>query len=206
MPGDPNTKAATPIEAALLARRRPLGRGLEDISHLFLPPRVSPEPPCPSPSPSAAPAPLLLRPGRPVGTDQLAAAVQKYPDTLEAGLRVLDANVPCGLWAAIDLLAIDRADQLTVIDFDETLDEVLLIRGLGHCGWLADHLAVVRRLYPDSVINASLPPRLVLLAFQASPATTAIGRITAPHIDCYRCRAIDFAGHLGILCEPAHGR
>src|SRR6267142_3957334 len=101
---------------------KPLGRGLEDVSHLFLSHRTdeaaandravvrSNEPSSPPP-PSRAGI-TLLRPAS-VTKDWLTIVLTEFDDALEEGLRTIDTNVPCHPCGEIDLLAVDRASGIS---------------------------------------------------------------------------------------------
>src|SRR5213593_587587 len=93
---------------------KPLGRGLEDVSHLFLSHRTdeaaandravvrSNEPASPPP-PSRAGV-TLLRPAS-VTKDWLTIVLTEFDDAVEEGLRTIDASIPCHPCGEIDLLA-----------------------------------------------------------------------------------------------------
>ncbi len=189
---------------------RPLGRGLEEVSHLFLSQRAEqagaeatsgwrPERPAPRQEP--APDAVLLRPAQ-VTRQQLAAALKTMNGTLESGLRVIDFEIPCAPCGEIDLLAIDRTNQLTIIDFELTEGDELLIRGLGHFDWMVANLPNVRRMFRGQAINFSLEPRLFLLAPRFSSRLRCVARqIQRPRIDWIRCTCVELSGQPGILLE-----
>ena len=110
---------------------------------------------------------------------------------------------PCG---EIDVLAVDRTSKLTIIDFDTTLNDGLLLRGLGHFDWVVRNTQNVRRMYPAQTVDSSLPPRLVLLAPQFSAALRRVMRqFTHPQIQWVRYHTVDTPGGVGILFEPVTG-
>src|SRR2546425_1271510 len=90
---------------------KPLGRGLEDVSHLFLSHRTdeaaandravvrSNEPASPPP-PSRAGV-TLLRPAS-VTKDWLTIVLTEFDDAVEEGLRTIDASIPCHPCGEID--------------------------------------------------------------------------------------------------------
>ena len=125
---------------------------------------------------------------------------------LEEGLRPIDAKVPCPPCGEIDLLAVDRASRLTIIAFETTFNDGLLLRGLGHFDWLVRNMPNVQRMYRGQALNVSLPPRLVLLAPQFSALVRSVARqITRPQIDWVRYHTVDVSGGPGILFEPVAG-
>ena len=194
---------------------RPLGRGLEDVSHLFLSHRTgeastrdraavrSPEHSSPPSGPRGGIA--LLRPAS-VSSAQLAIALMEFDGALEEGLRAIDTKIPCPPGGEIDLLAVDRASQLTIIDFETTFNDGLLLRGIGHFDWVVRNMPNVQRMYRGQAVDFSLPPRLVLLAPQFSPLLRSVARqITRPRIHWVRYHAVDGSGGAGILFEPGVG-
>src|SRR5437867_9219071 len=101
-------------DGAAGAQDKPLGRGLEDVSHLFLSRKTadasaSDRATARSPEPSSAPPGsrggiALLRPA-PITRDRLAAALMEFDGALEEGLRAFDAKIPCPSCVQIHLLA-----------------------------------------------------------------------------------------------------
>ena len=191
---------------------RPLGRGLEDVSHVFLSQKADDEGTDPSrgwraerpfPRQGSAPSTLLLRPAAQVTREQIAAALKEFGGALEEGLRGIDAEISCAPCGEIDLLAIDRANQLTIIDFEMTSSDELLIRGLGHFDWVVGNLLNVRRMFRGQAINFSVEPRLVLLAPQFSSRVSCVARqIPRPRIEWVRYHCVETPGRPGIFFEP----
>jgi len=194
---------------------KPLGRGLEQISHLFLShgangshvgdvraPRL-PEPEQAQSSPQASHATTLLRNSESVSKDRLVALLRESPGGLEEGLRVIDAFIPCHPHSDISLLALNRANQLTAIDLETGVGDALILRGLGHLDWLKHNLANVRRMYPQQKIGLSSQPRLFLVAPRFSAmALNAIPQLIPLQIQCIRYHAFDIDGSIGISFEP----
>ena len=200
----------SPSEPQANRPARALGRGLEDISHLFLSsagetsagPRAEDpvaEQSAGGPVPRARVA--VLRPGTGLTKDQLTATILECRDALEEGMRALDAAVPCGPHDEIDLLALDRFNRLTVVEVDTILGDSLLLRGISHVDWVTRNLASLRRTYRTSSIDASRPPRLVLVAPRFTPIlTSALRQLTGPMVVCFRYHTVaSFGG--GILIE-----
>lgn len=190
---------------------RPLGRGLEDVSHLFLSQKADVEkidslaggpPERPLPREQTAASAVLLRPAEHVTREQVAAAVKEFSGAIEAGLTVIDAGIACEPYGEIDLLAVDRRCQLTIVDFEMASSDDLLIRGLGHFDWVASSIPNFRRMFRGQAINYSLAPRVVLLAPQFSARMRGVARqITRPHIYWVRYHLVETPGQPGILFE-----
>jgi len=122
---------------------------------------------------------------------------------IEEGLRTIDAKMPCHPCGEIDLLAVDRTRQLTIVDFETTVNDGLLVRGIGQFDWVVRNMPIVQRLYRAQAVDFSLSPRLVLLAPQFSPLLRRVARqITRPQIRWVRYHTLEASGGPGILFEP----
>jgi hypothetical protein len=190
---------------------KPLGRGLEQISQVFLTqggaekvPDARSRRPEPRSRPREEPAagPLVLRPVADVTRAQLAEAVQACSGALEDGLRIIDSEILCPPCGEIDFLAVDRMNQLAAIDFDTAPGDELLIRGLGHFDWIVGNVANLRRMFRGQTINFSLQPRLLLLSPQFSARVRCAGRqIASPEIEWIRYHLVEAPGQVGVFFE-----
>jgi hypothetical protein len=155
------------------------------------------------PREDAGPSPLLLRPAAQITRERVGAALREFLAALEEGLRSIDVGISCPPCGEIDLLAIDRASQLTIVDFDTTAGDELLVRGLAHVDWVVRNVPILRRMLRGQAINFSLPPRLFLLAPQFSGRVRGAGRqITRLQLDWVRYHLTEAPGGAGILFEP----
>ena len=151
-----------------------LGRGFEEISHLFLSAtegtrgreNLAMEQPAARPATRAGVA--VLRPGADLAKDQLTATFLECQDALESGMRTLGAGVSCSPYGEIDLLALDRFNQLTIVDVETSVGDGLLLRGISQVDWVMRNAANVRRMYQNWPF-ASSQPRLILVAPNFSP-------------------------------------
>ncbi|HEY7448914.1 MAG TPA: hypothetical protein VH702_12240 [Vicinamibacterales bacterium] len=198
---------------------KPLGRGLEDISHLFLTQRtdgaLAMDRPAGERAPGSEPedretestaAAVVLPPHAPVTRDKLATMLRGLEGALEEGLRGIDAAVSCHPCGEIDFLAVDRSNQLTIIDFETTANDGLLVRGIGHFTWIVDNLSLVRRMYAQQAINFSVQPRLFLLAPQFSALIRGSARqIARPRINWVRYQVVQTSTGPGIFFDPGVG-
>ena len=193
---------------------KPLGRGLDQISHLFLSqtngPRADDVPVVRLPEPVAqvqsaphAGHTALLQPSASVSKDRLVTLLRDSPGALEEGLRVIDVFIPCHPHSDIHLLALNRANQLTAIDLETGLNDGLVLRGLAHFDWLKHNLPNIRRMYPQQTIAVSSQPRLFLIAPKFSAlALNAARQLTALQIHCIRYQAFDIGAVTGVCFEP----
>ena len=187
------------------AKARPLGRGLEDVSHLFLS-SSSRTGDGSARAGAAIPAPVPLRPV-PVTRDRLGELLPlDWSGALEEGLRTIDVRVPCHPCGEIDVLAVDRAGKLTVIDFEATVHDGLLLRGLGHVDWVGRNAPGIQRMCLTHGVDFALSPRLILMAPQFSPQLRrAMRQLTRPQISWVRYHAVEAPTGIGILFEPITG-
>ena len=184
-----------------MAQPRPLGRGLEQLSRAFLT-QESPEQ-VESPRPeAAAAAPLLLLPPAQATRQRIVAALKGRAGGLEEGFRVLDEALPCEPCGQIDLLAVDGANRLAVVDLETAAADELLLRGLGHVDWMIGNVPLLRRLYRGTPINFSLPPRLILLAPAFSARIRYAARqVASPEIEWIRYHLVETPAGAGIFLE-----
>ena len=146
----------------------------------------------------------MLRPGVALGKDQLTATLAECQDALEPGLRILGAAVPCSPHTEIDVLAVDRRNRLTIVDVETTLDDRLLLRGIGHVDWAVCNLANLGRMYPACAIDAGLQPRLMLVAPAFSQLhASALRQLTGPAVRCFIYHTVVVSDRPGIFIEPA---
>jgi hypothetical protein len=211
------TKTCAGTSAPIVgAADKPLGRGLEDVSHLFFSQRRNEapgsdrasgrSPQLAHPQSGSQAHTVLLQPNTSVTRDQLATMLWEAACALEEGLRAIDACIPCPPCGEIDFLALDRTNQLTIIDFDTTPNDGLLLRGIGHFDWIVRNIANVRRMYAGRAINFSVPPRLFLLAPQFSLLLRSVTRhIGRPRMNWVRYHVVDVSGEHGILFEHVVG-
>jgi hypothetical protein len=195
-----------------MAQRRPLGRGLEQLSRAFLteaapahaaaasPDPAPPEPQPPRREPAAAPL-LLLQPAQ-ATRERIVAALRELASQLEPGLRILDELLPCDPCGAIDLLALDATNRLAVLDLETAPADELLIRGLGHVDWMVGNVPLLRRMFRGHAINFSLHPRLLLFAPAFSARVRYAARQAAsPEIEMIRCHLAETPAGAGIFLE-----
>jgi hypothetical protein len=192
-----------------------LGRGLADVSHLFLQRTADSRPAGEQPvgrgvapaTTQAGPAarPVVVEPSAPsaaAARAELIATLKRSGGALEWNLRVIDIGVPCVPCGEIDLVALDASNQLTIIDVDCSGAEGLLLRGLSHADWCVRNAAILHRLYRGLPVDFARPPRVLLVAPRFPPAvTSAIGRFSGLDITCIRCLNVDVSGRPGILFE-----
>lgn len=182
---------------------RPLGRGLEDVSHLFLSKVTEEEEGVEVPRSRVEPL-TLVGPGDRLAREQLASFLWSQTAALEPGLTAIDAHVSCGNCGIMDILAVDSASQLAVVDLEPGPTDVLLLRGLSHIDWIERNTPNVRRMYRGRAINFSLQPRLFLVAPHFSPLVkSAARRFASPQIAWRKYHLVVLPGGMGIFFEDA---
>lgn len=190
---------------------RPLGRGLEDVSHLFLTQKTDEassqgrdagrrfRPPGTA---AAEPGAVVLRPSVPDGNERLGDLLMEFAGVIEHGLQGIDKRIPCDPYGEIDMLAVDRANQLVIVDFDIFPNDQLVLRGIGHFDWIVRNLPIVRRMYHGRAINFSSEPRLLLLAPDFPPlALSAARQFPHPCLSLVRYRFVETSGGPGVFFE-----
>jgi hypothetical protein len=187
-----------------------LARGLEDVSSLFLSQpaesvlaRVEGRDIPVAASRAAQPATAIASSSSTVmSREELISLLNSSPAALEAGMRVIDLNIPCEPYGPIDLLAVDGLSQITIIDVDTSANDAMLLRAVCHFDWLLRNMPIVRRMYRGNVINFSAHPRIVLVAPQFPPMLTcAARRIATLRINCVRYHSLGMPGGPGVFFE-----
>jgi hypothetical protein len=192
---------------------KPLGRGLEDISHLFLSqgaalPRASDRPENSEMTRAAAvppQPPVVLSPSGALTLGQLAVALTESHDALGERLKVIDAGITCGACGEIDLLAADSVNRLAIIDIETNRGDAILVRALSHIAWMARSTALTRRMYQGRMIDFARQPRLFLVAPRFSaPLISAVSQVTHTEIRCFRYYGVNISGGVGIVFEQVN--
>jgi len=190
---------------------RPLGRGLEDVSHLFLS-RQADERQGASvvertvagtdAPPEVRAGATVLRAGEPITREKLRVTLRECQGALETNLRTIDACIPCRPDGEIDLLAVDTANRLVVIDVEIAPHDDLFLRGVAGVDWLVRHLPLLRHYYSAWAIDFSRQPRLVFVAPSfSSLLINAAHSVAGPEIACFRYRSVKIAAGTGIFFE-----
>ena len=138
--------------------------------------------------------------------EHLLATLKEFSGALEDGLRVIDAGLSCDPFGEIDLLAVDRASRLAIIDLAATPDDGLMLRGMSHLEWIVRNSANLRRMHQGVVADFSSQPRLFLVAPQFSPLfKSAVHQIADLDIACVRYHGVDISERVGIFFERVGG-
>ncbi len=188
------------------SKERRLARGLEDVSELFLSQAAGEA--AAGVQPGNGPAEqaffTLLHPLSLENRSQLISLFEEHAAVLEEGMRSLDANIPCDPFGPIDLLAVDRANRLVIVDIDASARDELLMRAIAHFDWLARNVDILRRMYRGRVIDYSSKARLFLIAPDYSPLLKCVTRwIPCPQISCFKYHAVAIRNGSGIFLERA---
>jgi hypothetical protein len=189
---------------------RPLGRGLEDVSHLFLS-RQGEERQGASgvertvgtdARPEVRSGASVLRAGETITREKLSVTLRECQSALETNLRTIDACIPCRPDGEIDLLAVDMANRLVVIDVEIAPSDDLLVRGVADVDWLVRHPPLLRHIYSAWAIDFSREPRLLFVAPGFSSLfISAVRSLAGPDITCFRYRSVKISTGTGIFFE-----
>lgn len=190
---------------------RPSGRGLEDVSHLFQSRQVEERQGASvvertvagtQAQPEVRAGATVLRVGEPITREKLRVTLRECQGALETNLRTIDACIPCRSDGEIDLLAVDTANRLVVIDVEIAPHDDLFLRGVAGVDWLVRHLPMLRHYYSAWAIDFSRQPRLVFVAPSfSSLLINAAYSVAGPEIACFRYRSVKIAAGTGIFFE-----
>jgi hypothetical protein len=204
---------STPFDGGPAHERRaprPLGRGLEEVSHFFLPGSAPATPGVKAGEAASERAArqvaraglAVLHPGPALTRIQVVDTLRECRNALGDDILAIGAGIACSPYGDIDLIALDRAHQLTIVDVQIRLDDGMVARGLSHVDWAVRNLPIVQRLYPNWPIDMTRPPRLVLVAPRFSlMLRSGIRQVASPAISCFRYASVDLSGETGLLVE-----
>src|SRR5262245_54780817 len=132
------------------------GRGLDQVSNLLLSAQIAERAlreryrnvsePQGQPAQKSQPSTVVLHASRSIARDQLLSLLQQQPAALEEGMRMLDVNLPCETQGNLELLALDSANQLAIVEVDDKANDGLLLRGVAHLDWTVRNSPLLRRM------------------------------------------------------------
>jgi hypothetical protein len=131
---------STPFDGGPAHERRaprPLGRGLEEVSHFFLPGSASATPGSQNRRGHIGAECASRRPCRPrrapprsaLTRVQITDTLRECRNALGDDILAIGAGIACSPYGEIDLIALDRAHQLTIVDVQTRLDDAWLRAG-----------------------------------------------------------------------------
>lgn len=88
------------------------------------------------------------------------------PQYVEKGLTILKHQIPIAGGRRLDILAVDSAGVLVVMELKITEDDRMLPQGIEYVDWINENIDRVAEMYskPDFKIDRTMPPRLILVA------------------------------------------
>ena len=187
-----------------------VGRGLDQVSHLFLSHvaeraargRSGNGSELPEHAQENQPLEFVRRASRVVDRERLVSLLHEQPEALKEGLKVIDADLPCETPGNVELLGLDTTSRLVVIDVEDKPNDSLLLRGMAHLDWVVGNTALLRRIYREQLINFSLQPQLFLVAPDFSPLFRfAMRHMRSLQIQCIKYDAVALPAGIGIFCE-----
>jgi len=187
-----------------------VGRGLDQVSHLFLSHvaeraargRSGNGSELPEHAQENQPLELVRRAPRAPDRVRLVSLLHEQPEALKEGLKVIDADLPCETPGNVELVALDTTNRLVVIDVEDKPNDSLLLRGMAHLDWVVGNAALLRRIYREQPINYSLQPQLFLVAPDFSPLFRfAIRHMRSLQIQCIKYDTVVLPAGIGIFCE-----
>jgi hypothetical protein len=187
-----------------------LGRGLEDVSSIFLSlasdkqvdkARTENTSFAHSPEVTAdSRIPVLLSPSEPINRESMISLLNQHSSHLEEGTRAIDSNIPCPPFGAIDLLALGCSHQVSVIKVDIRQNDLSLIQGIAQVDWILRNKLIIQRICPAETIELAIPPRLLLVAPDFSPLLRCVvQRIVIPKVICFEYRTVSLPDNVGVF-------
>lgn len=94
---------------------------------------------------------------------ELEAILIENPNVIEEGLSVMDTQVITNS-GRLDILGLDSGKALVIIELKIEESDDMLWQTLDYYDWVFRNIDTVKRLYPNSEIDYSQTPRLMLIA------------------------------------------
>jgi hypothetical protein len=104
-------------------------------------------------------------------------------EAIEAGLSIIDTDLPIAGLGAVDVVAIDARRRLVIADFAGGRESGLAGRALAHARWFRDNLPIVRRMYQLWNVRWDAPPRVVWVAAAPRRGRDGAGAAEEPAAD-----------------------
>jgi hypothetical protein len=115
---------------------------------------------------------------------ELQHLLAEHVDSIEPGLRILDAAVVLGE-TTVDLIALDKESVLVLMAIGFEADDEMLLRVLDAYAWCLESGEAVRRLYPGTRLSGSEPPRIMVVAERVSePFLRRLRHLRVTRADC----------------------
>jgi hypothetical protein len=116
------------------------------------------------------------------GDVDLREALRGRGDVLEAGLSIIDTELPIPNAGIIDWIALDSQRNLVIADVEGAAPDDVFTRIVAHAQWFASNSAIVRRMYQVWNVSWDAPIR-ALCVFRAEHRTELEKRGFNPKIE-----------------------
>lgn len=139
--------------------------------------------------------------------NELQDLVAAHLESVEPGLRVLDARVLLGE-TTVDLVGLDKESGLVLMALGFEADDDMLLRALDAYSWCLESPDAVRRLYPTARLSTTDPPRLLVIAERVPDAfLRKLRHLRMQRVDCLEFSFGLRFDHVGSVrgTEPAGG-
>jgi len=95
--------------------------------------------------------------------EKLKEIILKNPTSLLDGLRFIDLGLGAEEEGVIDFLGINIKGQLIIVNFDSSVNDLMLVNSLSQMQWLKKNEALIKRLFFSENVDFSQPPRILLI-------------------------------------------
>ncbi|MBI4636652.1 MAG: hypothetical protein HY727_09930 [Candidatus Rokubacteria bacterium] len=128
--------------------------------------------------------------------------VAAHAESIEPGLKILDANLLLGD-TAVDLVGIDAGNVLVLVELGVTAGADMLLKMLEAYAWCLDHPDAVRRRYPMARIEPGWAPRVFFLAERLPESfLRQVKYLVFPEVECVEFRYLESNGTFAVYFHP----
>ena len=132
---------------------------------------------------------------------ELEAILTENPNVIEEGLSVIDTQVITNS-GRLDILGLDSGKALVVIELKIEASDEMLWQTLDYYDWIFRNIDTVKRLYPDSDIDYSQTPRLMLIAPGFSEVIKRRAVYLETSVELQEYKYLEAGNEKGMLLSP----
>ena len=133
---------------------------------------------------------------------ELTQCIKNNPESVESGLKIIDTFFKLSNGREIDILAVDKDNNLVVMELKKDQDDTQLTQALDYYDWVLNNIDTLRRLFPNTKFE-SVPPRIVLVAKKYTDNIILLAKYLHENVDItlYRYIAIKQNEDKAIICN-----
>lgn len=130
---------------------------------------------------------------------KLQELVVAYSETLPGKVKIMDVGLPTE--AGPLNLAMDDGGRLVVLLFSTSMDDSQLLRAMAQTAWVANHAALLNRVYGKRGADTTRVPRSIIIGPRFSAALQETAARMVSGVELYEYRALVVNGEHAVLFD-----